>query len=244
MPEEMLDSVMLHFTEGKADVLVCTTIIESGLDIPNVNTIIINEADKFGLAQLYQLRGRVGRGANRAYSYFLFPRDRQLSEIAERRLRTIFEANELGAGYRIAMRDLEIRGAGNLLGTEQSGNITSVGFDLYTRMLAEAVEEMKASLEGRPARSSMAALGVSGPSIDLKIPAYLPNDYVEDTPTRLGLYGRLASARGLDEVEDLAQELRDRFGEPPEAAKNLLYIVRLRALATAGGIEAIAANDH
>ncbi|HXK33304.1 MAG TPA: transcription-repair coupling factor, partial [Dehalococcoidia bacterium] len=148
MPEEQLERVMLRFTEGEADVLVCTTIIESGLDIPNVNTIIINNADRFGLAQLYQLRGRVGRGAARAYAYLLYEKHRALSEVAQKRLQTIFEATELGAGFQIALRDLEIRGAGNLLGAEQSGQIGAVGFDLYTRLLADAVEGLKALARG------------------------------------------------------------------------------------------------
>src|ERR671932_1043494 len=135
---------MLKFIRHEADVLVCTTIIESGLDIPNVNTIIVSDADRFGLAQLYQLRGRVGRGANRAYAYFLYRKGAQLTEVAEKRLRTIFEANELGAGFRIAMKDLEIRGAGNLLGPEQHGFMNAVGFDLYCRLLAQAVDEQRA----------------------------------------------------------------------------------------------------
>src|SRR5919202_2899696 len=134
---------MLKFIRHEADVLVCTTIIESGLDLPNANTIIIADADRFGLAQLYQLRGRVGRGANRAYAYFLYRKGGQLTEVAEKRLRTIFEANELGAGFRIAMKDLEIRGAGNLLGAEQSGHVAAVGFSLYTQLLAEAVEKAR-----------------------------------------------------------------------------------------------------
>ncbi|MBX6724264.1 MAG: DEAD/DEAH box helicase, partial [Dactylosporangium sp.] len=142
MPEDELERVMLAFSEGEYDVLVCTTIIESGLDLPNVNTIIVNQAHRFGLSQLYQLRGRVGRGANRAYAYFLYTKDGALTEAAEQRLRTIAEATELGAGFRIAMKDLEIRGAGNLLGAEQSGHISAVGFDLYCRLLAEAVESL------------------------------------------------------------------------------------------------------
>src|SRR5205085_2759930 len=150
MPEDQLERTMLAFAEGEFDVLVCTTIIESGLDIPNANTLIINSAHRFGLAQLYQLRGRVGRSASRAYAYLLYARDMQLSEVAQERLKTIFEATELGAGMRIAMKDLEIRGAGNLLGAAQSGHIAAVGFDLYTKLLAEQVDLLKARSNGSP----------------------------------------------------------------------------------------------
>ncbi|MFN8533004.1 MAG: TRCF domain-containing protein [Dehalococcoidia bacterium] len=243
MPEEQLERVMIDFAAGKADVLVCTTIIESGLDIPNANTIVIADSHRFGLAQLYQLRGRVGRGANRAYAYLLFPRDQRLSEVAERRLRTILEASELGAGYQIAVRDLEIRGAGNLLGVEQSGNIDAVGFELYTRLLAEAVAELKASVEGRPVAEVLPP-PTPTPAIDLRLPAYLPNDFVEDQATRLLLYHRLVGARTPGEVENLAQEIRDRFGELPEPVRNLLYIGTLRTMAAGRGIEAITTRDE
>ncbi len=148
MPEEKLEQVMFKFQKGESNVLVCTTIIESGLDMPNVNTLIVNRADKFGLTQLYQLRGRIGRGSNLAYAYFLYDKDKRLTPTAEKRLRTIFEATELGAGFGIAMKDLEIRGAGTLLGTKQSGNISAVGFNLYTQLLAQAVEEQKARMSG------------------------------------------------------------------------------------------------
>jgi transcription-repair coupling factor (superfamily II helicase) len=242
MPEEQLERVMIDFAAGMSDVLVCTTIIESGLDIPNANTIIIADAQRFGLAQLYQLRGRVGRGANRAYAYLLFPRDRRLSEVAERRLRAILEASELGAGYQIAVRDLEIRGAGNLLGVEQSGNIDAVGFELYTRLLADAVAELKASLEGKPVETILPPTPPA-PAIDLRVPAYLPDTFVEDQATRLLLYHRLVEARTPAEVEDLAQELRDRFGELPEPVRNLLFIATLRTTAAGRGIETIATRD-
>jgi transcription-repair coupling factor (superfamily II helicase) len=237
MAEEQLEQVMLDFAAGRVEVLVCTTIIESGLDIPNANTIIIADAHRFGLAQLYQLRGRVGRGANRAYAYLLIPRGQRLSEVAARRLRTILEASELGAGYQIALRDLEIRGAGNLLGVEQSGMIDSVGFDLYTRLLAEAVAELKASLDGQPqpARPEIS----EGPPVDLELPAFLPASYVEDVATRLVLYQRLATARTPAEVDEVATELRDRFGALPEPAQNLIAIASLRTAAAGRGIEAI-----
>ena len=232
MPEEQLEKVMLDFAAGRYDVLVCSTIIESGLDIPNVNTIIVNQADHFGLAQLYQLRGRVGRGANRAYAYFLTPKNRQMTEIAEKRLRTIMEATDLGAGYRIAMKDLEIRGAGNLLGAEQHGHVAAVGFHLYTQLLAEAVKQ----LQGEKVEP------VPSVSIDLPLDAYLPSSYVEDEQARLNLYTRMAGVTDPTMVGDLLQELQDRFGGPPESAMNLIYLVQLKAMAMRAGITSIAAD--
>ena len=240
-PEELLERAMLDFVDGRSDVLVCTTIIESGLDIPNVNTIIIDKADKLGLAQLYQLRGRVGRGAVRAYAYLLFDRYRALSEPAQKRLQAIFEATELGAGFQIALRDLEIRGAGNLLGAEQSGHIGAIGFDLYVRLLADAVERLKALHEGRappPAKTQQPPL-----TIDLPLPAHLPASYVEDLNLRLALYQRMAAVETIDAAEALAQELRDRFGPPPPAAENLLFVVRVRVLAHQAGVSAIQQDD-
>ena len=233
MPEDDLEKVMVEFAAGRADVLVCSTIIESGLDIPNVNTIIVNRADTFGLAQLYQLRGRVGRGANRAYAYFLYPKGRQLSEIADKRLRTIFEATELGSGFRIAMKDLELRGAGNLLGSEQHGHVAAVGFHLYTRLLAEAVQRLKGEPHKEPPKVG----------IDLPLTAHLPADYVADDAIRLNLYQRLAGVTDLDALGALTLELRDRFGPPPEPALNLLYIVQLKCLGALVGVESVAATD-
>jgi transcription-repair coupling factor (superfamily II helicase) len=240
-PEEVLEQVMIDFVAGRIDVLLCTTIIESGLDIPNVNTIIIDKADKLGLAQLYQLRGRVGRGAARAYAYLLFDRYRALSEPAQKRLQAIFEATELGAGFQIALRDLEIRGAGNLLGAEQSGHIGAVGFDLYVRLLADAVERLKALREGRappPPKTQRPPL-----TIDLPLTAHLPPSYVGDLNLRLAIYQRMAAVESVEEAEALAQELRDRFGPLPPAAENLLFIVRVRALAGHAGVTAVQQED-
>jgi transcription-repair coupling factor (superfamily II helicase) len=233
MPEEQLEKVMLDFAAGRYDVLVCSTIIESGLDIPNVNTIIVSQADHLGLAQLYQLRGRVGRGANRAYAYFLTPKNRQINEVAEKRLRTIFEATDLGAGYRIALKDLEIRGAGNLLGAEQHGNVAAVGFHLFTQLLAEAVKELKGEkIETIP-----------NVAIDLPLDAYLPASYVEDEQARLSLYSRLAAFTDAAQLGDILTELRDRYGEPPEAALNLIYLVQLKIIAAGAGVAKISADD-
>ncbi len=236
MAEEQLESVMLQFTQGKIDILVSTTIIESGLDIPNVNTLIVNDADKLGLGQLYQLRGRVGRSANRAYAYFLYGKGKSLTPQAKRRLETIFEATELGAGFHIAMRDLEIRGAGNLLGAEQSGHISAVGFDLYCRLLQEAVEEVRSGgVKRAPTPQS--------PTIDLPMRAHIPQGYVSDLDIRLTIYQRLAKLTSTGHVDEMAEELADRFGPIPPQVKNLLYAVRLKILAMEAGVESIATDE-
>ncbi|MCL0081759.1 transcription-repair coupling factor [Dehalococcoidia bacterium] len=235
IPEELLESVMNDFTAGKVDVLVCTVIIESGLDLPNVNTLIVNESDKLGLTQLYHLRGRVGRGDVRAYAYFLYEKGKRLTEPARKRLKTIFEATELGAGFRIAMKDLEIRGAGNILGPEQSGHIGAVGFDLYCRLLSEAVEELKSGEEKRGSRRAPL-------TVDLPITAYIPEEYVPDLNTRLALYQRLANLDSIRQVEDIRQELKDRFGRMPLPVQNLLYLVRIKLLGTEAGVQKISAE--
>ncbi len=238
MPEDELEKVMVAFTQGKVDILVCTTIIESGLDMPNANTIIINKADKFGLTQLYQLRGRVGRGANLAYAYFLYD-GKRLSDIAHKRLRTIYEAAELGAGFGIAMKDLEIRGAGTLLGHRQSGHITAVGFSLYTRLLAEAVEEQKALMAGKeppPPR-------LPPPATDLPLDAFIPESYVSDVDTRLDLYRALGDIDSIDKLDDILKEYTDRFGKPPIEVHNLLYAVKIKVLAAKAGIESISTEE-
>ena len=257
MPEGELEDVMLDFAEGAMDVLVCTTIIESGLDIPNVNTLIINRADTLGLSQLYQLRGRVGRSARRAYCYLLVPQSASLTEPAEKRLRTMLDANELGAGFRIAMKDLEIRGAGNILGAEQSGNIHAVGFDLYTRLLSNAVEELRARREsagagdgnddaqttpaanGAAPAETAAAAASTGPILDIGIPASIPDDYIADLPARLAMYQRVIMLKAPSEVADVEDELRDRFGPLPWQARNLLYLARLRLYAKSAGVQSL-----
>ncbi|TET25936.1 MAG: transcription-repair coupling factor, partial [Dehalococcoidia bacterium] len=240
LPEAELEEVMADFTQGKSDILVCTTIIESGLDMPNVNTLIVNRADRFGLPQLYQLRGRVGRGGNLGYAYFFYDKRRQLTPTAERRLRTILEATELGAGFNIAMRDLEIRGAGTLLGTRQSGYISAVGFNLYCRLLSEAVEEAK---QAGVAKEKRQPKRLPTPTIDLPLKAYIPEDYVFDINTRLSLYQDLVKVDKVEPIEDLAKEFGDRFGRPPPEVKNLLYAVKIKALAARSGIESVA-TEH
>ncbi len=239
MDEEQLEQVMAEFATGKYDVLVCTTIIESGIDIPNANTLIINHADQFGLAQLYQLRGRVGRSAARAYAYFLYEKNHPLSAEAHERLQSIAEASELGAGFQIAMRDLEIRGAGDILGARQSGHIAAVGFDLYCRLLASAIENAKSKVKSE---KSSTQLGFA-PIIDLPIQAQIPEDYVPDSALRLKLYRRLADIQTDTQIDEIAQELADRFGKPPEPVTNLLYLLRLKVAAMQAKLAAISMEE-
>ncbi len=239
LPEEKLARVMLDFASGKIDILVCTSIIESGLDIPNANTIIVNKADTFGLAQLYQLRGRVGRGSVRAYAYFLYDPDSPLSESARRRLEAIMEAGELGAGLRIALKDLEIRGAGEILGPKQHGHIAAIGFDLYCRLLARAVQELREGEEA--AKSSLLAL--PDVNIDLPLPSYIPDDYISDPFLRLQLYRRMAQLQTLEQIEEIRAELEDRFGPLPVAVRYLLYQLRVKVLALRAGVKSIGVEE-
>ncbi|CAG1770983.1 hypothetical protein BAC2_01409, partial [uncultured bacterium] len=239
MHEDALEAVMTEFAAGHYDVLVCTTIIESGIDIPNANTLVINHADKFGLAQLYQLRGRVGRSAARAYAYFLHEKNHPLSEEARSRLQSIAEASELGAGFQIAMRDMEIRGAGEILGARQSGHIAAVGFDLYCRLLSSAIDNAKSKAQSdKPA----ADLGFA-PTIDLPLQAHIPEEYVPESGLRLKLYRRLADIRTNAQVDDIARELTDRFGAPPEQVENLLYLLRIKVAAWHARLASIAIEE-
>ncbi len=238
MDEGRMEGVMRTFAGGEADVLVCTTIIESGLDIPNANTIVIDRADTLGLAQLYQLRGRVGRSSRRAYAYLLYRRRDHLSDEARKRLQAIFNASELGAGFQIALSDLEIRGAGNILGGEQSGHMAAVGFDLYTTLLADAVEERKARWEGRPA-----ALAPAGATVDLPVDAHLPDAYVPDEAAKLELYRRLARARTPGDLAAFRQDVADRFGPLPAAVVRLVEVAELRLAAEAAGITSLAREE-
>ena len=236
MAESELEDVMVNFANHEADVLVCTTIIESGLDMPNVNTLIVERADRFGLAQLYQLRGRVGRSEHRAYAYLMAPRGRRITEGAEHRLQAILEASELGAGFRIAMRDLEIRGAGNILGASQSGHIQDVGLDLYTQLLNEAVRELE---EASGKAGTGEPLITELPRIELPLNARIPDNYVDHLPTRLAVYQRLAKMTDSDDVPEIREELQDRFGPLPEEVENLLTLAEIRAMAAAVGVESI-----
>jgi len=244
MPEEQLERVMTDFIAGKYDILVTTTIIQLGLDMPNVNTLIVDQADRFGLAQLYQLRGRVGRGINQAYAYFFFDEEKQLAPQAYKRLRTILEATELGSGFAIAMKDLEIRGAGNLLGVKQSGHIAALGFDLYCQLLAEAVEELKARQVGEVREKVIVGEAKQFPSISLPLDAHIPEEYVSNLNTRLSLYHRLAKVEHIEEVEDVTRELKDRFGPLPEPVENLLYIVKIKVLAMGAEVSSISTQGR
>ena len=249
MRERELAAVMADFAAGRYDVLVCTSIIQSGLDIPNANTIIIHRADRFGLADLYQLRGRVGRSAVRAYAYLLYDKHQSLSPIARQRLETILEASELGAGFQIAMRDLEIRGAGELLGARQHGHIAAVGFDLYTRLLAQSVQEQREKGRGIGDKGSgLAREPQADPlappvALELPLPARIPESYVAETSLRLRLYRRLSGLTDAEAVAEMAQELADRFGPLPEEMVNLLYVVRVKILCLRAGVSAISQEE-
>jgi transcription-repair coupling factor (superfamily II helicase) len=235
MGERDLERIFLAFVDGKIDVLISTTIIESGLDIPNANTLIVDRADMFGLAQLYQLRGRVGRGVRRAYAYFFHPTWRSMNEDARARLNVIAEHTDLGAGYTIAMRDMELRGAGELLGASQSGHVSAVGFDLYTRLLANAVKQRKAMQAGEAVSAQLP----EATTIDVPLAAYVPTDYLPDGGLRLRLYRRMATLSSLDEIDAMAAELADRFGPIPDPVYNLLYQLRVKVLAEGAGVTAV-----
>lgn len=227
MSERELEQVMIDFAEGNIDILLSTTIIESGLDIPNANTLIVDRAEQFGLSQLYQLRGRVGRGDRRAYAYFFHSPWRSLNDDARARLETIAQETQLGAGYNIAMRDLELRGAGDLLGGAQSGQIASVGLDLYTRLLAQAVKRRRAELKGETVPEELPESTL----IDLPLAAYVPTDYIPDAALRLRLYRRMAQLETMADIDEMAEELADRFGPIPDPVHNLLYQLRIKVLA-------------
>ena len=232
MGEHRLEQVVLDFWERRFDVLVCTTIVETGLDISNANTLILDRADRFGLSQLHQLRGRVGRGRERAYAYFLYPPDKPLTETAHDRLQTIASNTDLGSGMQVAMKDLEIRGAGNLLGGEQSGHIAGVGFDLYVRMVGEAVADFKGEGESAPAEVK----------IELPVDAHLPHDYIPGERLRLEAYKKLASAESEEDLTEVVEELTDRYGEPPEPVNNLVAVARLRIVVRSAGLTDVVAQ--
>ena len=221
MQERQLSKIMYEFVQGEIDVLVSTTIIETGLDIPNVNTLIVHDSDKMGLAQLYQLRGRVGRSNRGAYAFLMYKRDKLLREVAEKRLAAIREFTELGSGIRIAMRDLEIRGAGTMLGRSQHGHLEAVGYDLYLKMLSEAVRSAKGEEEE----------GTEETQADLEIDAFIPDGYIPSESQKLDLYKRIAAISNQDEFEDMKAELTDRFGKVPMQTDNLLRVALLRARA-------------
>jgi len=238
MAEEQLEDIMIDFLEKKYDILVCTTIIEIGLDIPNVNTIIIDDAHKFGLSQLYQLRGRVGRTDRRAYAYFLYPSYRSISGTAKKRLQAIKEFSELGSGFKLAMRDLEIRGAGNLLGKEQHGSVSDVGFNLYCRLLEEAIKELREEEEGKEKKEDIT------PVIDIKIDAYIPGGYIPDLKQRVLIYQKLAEIKDLENLGRVKEELRDRYGIYPRELRNLLEIIYLKIFLRKLGIGSLVVKEN
>ncbi len=222
MKERELEKIMYDFINGEIDVLVSTTIIETGLDISNVNTMIIHDADNLGLSQLYQLRGRVGRSNRTAYAFLMYRRNKMLREVAEKRLHAIREFTDLGSGFKIAMRDLEIRGAGNLLGAEQHGHMEAVGYDLYCKMLNESVKELKGETQPEEEFDTV---------IDLDIDAFIPERYIKNELQKLDVYKRIATIESEEEYDDMLEELMDRFGEPPKAVQNLLAVANLKAMA-------------
>lgn len=221
MKEERLERYMLDFLAGEYDILVCTTIIETGLDISNVNTLIVNDADRLGLSQLYQLRGRVGRSHRLAYAYFTYKKEKSLSEVAEKRLQAIREFTEFGSGFKIAMRDLEIRGAGNLLGPEQHGHMAAVGFDLYCRLLEQAVNELKGIAAEEPPEAA----------VDLNVDAHIGDEYIAEPALKIEVYKRITHIQSREDAQDIIDEIIDRYGDPPAPVRNLIAVARIRALA-------------
>ena len=239
MPASELESVMTAFYEGQYDILLSTAIVESGLDIPAANTLIIHRADMFGLAALYQLRGRVGRGKTRAYALFTVPANRTLTVQAEKRLKVLQSLDRLGAGFELASHDLDLRGAGNLLGDEQSGHIKEVGYELYQQMLEEAVAQLKAGIED----DDMTA-GPWSPSITIGTPVMIPEHYVPDLTLRMQLYKRLSSIETEGDIDAFGAELIDRFGPLPDEVRQLLLIVGIKALCLRANVEKIDAGPR
>ncbi|MCM1363543.1 MAG: transcription-repair coupling factor [Faecalibacterium sp.] len=237
MNEEQLSEVWRQLLEGEIDILVCTTIIETGVDVPNANTLIIEDADRLGLAQLHQIRGRVGRSSRRAFAYFTYNDKKQLSDVAQRRLSAIREFTQFGSGFQIAMRDLEIRGAGNILGAQQHGHMEAVGYDMYLQLLSQAVEDQKSAESDRPHEEEKECL------IDLAIDAHIPENYIDSVKNRIGMYKRIASIRNEEDAMDVMDELIDRFGEPPECVKGLIDVALIRSRASNVDIYEIAQRN-
>ena len=235
MSEEQLSRIWQQLVDQEIDILVCTTIIETGVDVPNCNTLIIEDADRMGLSQLYQIRGRVGRSTRRAYAYFTFTRGKQLTEVAEKRLSAIKEFTSFGSGFRIAMRDLEIRGAGNVLGAQQHGHMEAVGYDMYLRLLGEAIAEQKGEAPERTSAECM---------VDLNIGAHIPESYIKGLSQRIDVYKKIAAIQNKDDAFDVTDELIDRFGDPPKAVQGLIDVALVRGRAAALGIREIAQRDQ
>lgn len=226
MTERELENVMVQFMNNEYDLLLCTTIIETGIDIPNVNTMIIYDADKMGLSQLYQLRGRVGRTNRMAYAYFTYRKNKILTEVAEKRLKAIKDFTELGSGFKIAMKDLEIRGAGNIMGSAQHGHMASVGYDLYCRMLENTIKQIKGEIDEEPVEST----------VDLKVDAYIPSSYIQDETQKISVYKKIAAIDSYDEMMEIQEELEDRFSDIPQSVRNLIDIAYIKSIASSLGI--------
>jgi len=229
-----IEEIMQDFIDKKSNVLVCTTILESGIDIPNANTIIVENADRMGLAQLYQIRGRVGRSDRQAYAYITYKRDKLLSEVADKRLKAIKEFTEFGSGFKIAMRDLEIRGAGSLLGEIQSGHLEQVGYDTYCNLLDEVVKEMK-GIEVRPETEIQ---------IDLNVTSYIPDEYISDSNQKIEVYQNIALCRNEEDIQNVIDEIIDRFGNMPKELENLIDIARIKYISKKLDIEKIASRKN
>ncbi len=240
MDERLLEKVMGAFGRGEYDILLSTSIIENGIDIPNANTLIVDRADWFGMSQLYQLRGRVGRSAQQAFTYFFHPSNNRLTDEARTRLEALAEYTELGAGYQIAMRDLELRGAGDILSTRQTGHVAAIGLHLYTQLLTHAVQQLKSDIN----QDIQPPIAVSNITIDLPLPAYLPNDWISEMALRLQIYRRVGSLSNMEDVDMMREELRDRFGTLPPAVDGLMYGIDVKIMAQkAGATAVITIND-
>ena len=235
MTEEQLSRVWQQLIDQEVDILVCTTIIETGVDVPNCNTLIIEDADRMGLSQLYQIRGRVGRSTRRAYAYFTFTRGKQLTEVAEKRLSAIREFTSFGSGFRIAMRDLEIRGAGNVLGAQQHGHMEAVGYEMYLRLLSEAISEQKGE---PPVRTSAEC------QVDINVGAHIPESYIRNLSQRIDIYKKIAAIQSKEDAFDVTDELIDRFGDPPRAVQGLIDVALVRGRAAALGIKEISQREN
>ncbi|MDD5134473.1 MAG: helicase-related protein, partial [Phycisphaerae bacterium] len=228
-----LEKAMIQFVLGKIDILLCSAIIESGIDIPNANTIIINDADRFGLAQLHQLRGRVGRFKHRAFAYLLLPRSRTITPVAVKRLKAIEEYSQLGAGFKIALRDLEIRGAGNILGPEQSGHINTVGYELFCKLLSDAVKRLK----NEPVESQLLT------TVELGFSTYIPRNYIPSDSQRMGIYRQIASAKTTEDLARLTEQIADMYGSVCSEVKDLIDLAEIRILASAYNIRSITTSE-
>ena len=239
MDPEQIENIMLSFINHDIDIIVCTTIFESGIDIPNANTLIVEDSDKLGLAQLYQIRGRVGRSNRLAYAYITYEKNKQLSEVSEKRLKAIRDFTEFGSGFKIALRDLEIRGAGNLLGKEQHGHMARVGYEMYLSLLEKAIREEKLDIANDEENIDLVKQAQKDVKIDLAVSAYISDKYIKDPIQKISMYQKIADIENNDEILDLIDELLDRYGDIPKETDNLLKIVEIRNMCRKLGINKV-----